>query len=64
GMPVLASDPTAEVSRKLAACLLEYLPDAERAKANEGLDQPVKAQSRFKRFGRGLHLAGAGNASS
>jgi pilus assembly protein CpaE len=63
GMPVLASDPTAEVSRKLAACLLEYLPDAERAKANEGLDQPVKTQSRFKLFGRGLHLAGAGNAS-
>jgi pilus assembly protein CpaE len=63
GMPVLASDPTAEVSRKLAACLLEYLPDAERAKANEGLEQPVKTQSRFKLFGRGLHLAGAGNAS-
>jgi pilus assembly protein CpaE len=63
GMPVLASDPTAEVSRKLAACLLEYLPDAERAKANDGLEQPVKTQSRFKLFGRGLHLAGAGNAS-
>jgi len=63
GMPVLASDPTAEVSRKLAACLLEYLPDAERAKANEGLEQPVKTQSRFKFFGKGLHLAGAGNAS-
>jgi pilus assembly protein CpaE len=64
GMPVLASDPTAEVSRKLAACLLEYLPDAERAKANEGFDHPVKTQSRFKLFGRGLHLAGAGNATS
>jgi pilus assembly protein CpaE len=64
GMPVLASDPTAEVSRKLAACLLEYLPDAERAKANEGLEQPVRTQSRFKLFGRSLHLAGAGNASS
>jgi pilus assembly protein CpaE len=63
GMPVLASDPTAEVSRKLAACLLEYLPDAERAKANEGLEQPVKTQSRFKFFGKNLHLAGAGNAS-
>jgi pilus assembly protein CpaE len=58
GMPVLASDPTAEVSRKLAACLLEYLPDADRAKANEGLEQPVKNQGRFKLFGRGLHLAG------
>ena len=62
GMPVLASDPTSEVSRKLAACLLEYLPDAERAKANAGLEQPVKNQSRFKLFGRNLHLA-AGNAS-
>jgi pilus assembly protein CpaE len=62
GMPVLASDPTAEVSRKLAACLLEYLPDAERAKANEGLEQPVKNQGRFKLFGRNLHLA-AGNIS-
>jgi pilus assembly protein CpaE len=62
GMPVLASDPTAEVSRKLAACLLEYLPDADRAKANEGLEQPVKNQGRFKLFGRTLHLA-AGNAS-
>ena len=62
GMPVLASDPTAEVSRKLAACLLEYLPDADRAKANEGLEAPVKNQGRFKLFGRGLHLA-TGNAS-
>jgi pilus assembly protein CpaE len=62
GMPVLASDPTAEVSRKLAACLLEYLPDAERAKANECLEQPAKNQSRFKLFGRNLHLA-VGNAS-
>jgi len=63
GMPVLASDPTAEVSRKLAACLLEYLPDAERAKANEGFDQPVKNPSRFKLFGRSLSLTPAGNAS-
>jgi len=62
GMPVLASDPTAEVSRKLAACLLDYLPDAERAKANEGLEAPVRNQGRFKLFGRGLHLA-AGNMS-
>jgi pilus assembly protein CpaE len=57
GMPVLASDPTAEVSRKLAACLLEYLPDAARAKANEGFEQPVKNQGRFKLFGRALHMA-------
>jgi len=62
GMPVLASDPTAEVSRKLAACLLDYLPDAERAKANEGLEAPVRTPGRFKLFGRNLHLA-AGNAS-
>jgi pilus assembly protein CpaE len=63
GMPVLASDPTSEVSRKLAACLLEYLPDADRARANNGFEQPVKAQSRFKLFGRNLHLTTAGNAS-
>jgi pilus assembly protein CpaE len=62
GMPVLASDPTSEVSRKLAACLLEYLPDSDRARANEGIEQPVKNQGRFKLFGRNLHLA-AGNAS-
>ena len=62
GMPVLASDPTAEVSRKLAACLLEYLPDAERARANEGLEAPVRNPGRFKLFGRSLHLA-AGNLS-
>jgi pilus assembly protein CpaE len=58
GMPVLASDPTAEVSRKLAACLLEYLPDADRARANSGLEQPVKPQNRFKLFGRNLLAAG------
>ncbi|HZI37490.1 MAG TPA: AAA family ATPase [Acidimicrobiia bacterium] len=52
GMPLLASDPTTEVSRKLAACLLEYLPDAERAKAKEGREAPAKSQSLFKRFGR------------
>jgi hypothetical protein len=63
GMPVLASDPTAEVSRKLAACLLEYLPEAERAKANDNLETPVKSPSRFKLFGRAMHLTTAGNAS-
>jgi pilus assembly protein CpaE len=63
GMPVLASDPTAEVSRKLAACLLEYLPDAERARvADAGLEPPVKAPGRFKFFGKALQLA-SGNAS-
>jgi pilus assembly protein CpaE len=63
GMPVLASDPTAEVSRKLAACLLEYLPDADRAKAGAGLEAPVKSQGRFKLFGRGLHLANTGTGA-
>ncbi len=59
GMPVLASDPTAEVSRKLAACLVEYLPDAERGRASEQLEQPAKVQGRFKLFGRSLNLAGS-----
>jgi pilus assembly protein CpaE len=63
GMPVLASDPTAEVSRKLAACLLNYLPDGDRARANEGLDQPAKNPGRFKLFGRSLSLTTAGNGS-
>ena len=36
GMPVLASDPTSEVSRKLAACLLEYLPDARAGQGQRG----------------------------
>jgi pilus assembly protein CpaE len=63
GMPVLASDPTSEVSRKLAACLLNYLPDGDRARANEGLDQPAKNSGRFKLFGRSLSLTTAGNAS-
>jgi pilus assembly protein CpaE len=62
GMPVLAADPTAEVSRKLANCLVEYLPDAERSRAAEQLDQPAKTQSRFKLFGRALNLA-PGSAS-
>ena len=63
GMPVLASDPTSEVSRKLAACLLEYLPEAERAKAHDGFETPVKSPGRFKLFGRAMHLTTAGNAS-
>jgi pilus assembly protein CpaE len=57
GMPVLAADPTAEVSRKLAACLVEYLPDAERSQAADLLDQPAKSQGRFKLFGKALNLA-------
>jgi pilus assembly protein CpaE len=59
GMPVLASDPTSEVSRKLAASLIEFLPEADRAGA--GAVEPVKPVSRFKLFGR--HSLGVGNAS-
>jgi len=61
GMPVLASDPGSEVSRKLAACLVELLPEGERAKAAEQLE-PVKPPSRLRFFNRNLHLA-AGSAS-
>jgi pilus assembly protein CpaE len=61
GMPVLASDPGAEVSRKLAACLLELLPEGDRARATEQLE-PVKAPSRLKFFNRNQHQT-AGNAS-
>ncbi|HYT39158.1 MAG TPA: AAA family ATPase [Acidimicrobiia bacterium] len=60
GMPVIASDPTAEVSRKLAACLLELLPEGERSRASDQLEQPVKAPNRFKLFGRGMHLVTGG----
>jgi pilus assembly protein CpaE len=62
GMPVLASDPTSEVSRKLAACLVALLPESERARATDTLDQPVKPSNRFKLFGRSMSLA-AGGAS-
>jgi len=57
GMPVIASDPGSEVARKLAACLLEYLPEGERAKAAQQIDQPAKSPARFKLFGRSLHFA-------
>ncbi len=56
GMPVLASDPTAEVSRKLAASLIEYLPEGERP--SNGDLEPAKAPSRFKLFGRNQVAAG------
>ena len=62
GMPVIASDATSEVARKLAACLLEYLPESDRAKAALQMDQPVKSPSRLKLFGRSLHFAN-GSAS-
>ena len=62
GMPVIASDPASEVSRKVVACLLEYLPESDRAKAAEQLEAPVKSPSRLKLFGRNLPLA-AGGAS-
>ncbi len=56
GMPVLASDPTAEVSRKLAASLVEFLPEADRARAGDL--EPVKPPSRFRLFGRNNANAG------
>ena len=59
GMPVLASDPTAEVSRKLAASLVEFLPEADRS--NAGDLPPVKTSSKFRLFGR--HHAPAGSPS-
>jgi pilus assembly protein CpaE len=52
GMPVIASDPASEVSRKLNTCLLEYLPEADKAKAQILSEAPAKAPSRFKLFGR------------
>lgn len=56
GMPVLASDPTSEVSRKLAASLVEFLPEADRARATEA--EPVKSGSKFRLFGRNQAVAG------
>jgi pilus assembly protein CpaE len=50
GMPVLASDATSEVARKLATCLAEYLPEGDRPTGNEF--EPVKTGGRFKLFGR------------
>jgi pilus assembly protein CpaE len=62
GMPVLASDPTSEVARKLAACLVEFLPEADRAQATERLE-PARPAGLWNRIlGRHLHLAG-GSAS-
>ncbi|MGH8991264.1 MAG: AAA family ATPase [Acidimicrobiia bacterium] len=57
GMPVLASDPSSEVSRKLAACLAEYLPEGDRPSGNEF--EAVKAPSRFRLFGRNQTVAGS-----
>jgi pilus assembly protein CpaE len=59
GMPVLSSDPTAEVSRKLAACLAEYLPEGDRARMVDA--EPVKPATRFRLFSR--QNAFLGNAS-
>jgi pilus assembly protein CpaE len=57
GMPVIASDPASEVSRKLVASLAEYLPEGERPTGNDF--EPVKAPSRFKLFGRNQVAAGS-----
>ncbi|HLF41338.1 MAG TPA: AAA family ATPase [Acidimicrobiia bacterium] len=59
GMPVIASDPTAEVSRKLSTCLVELLPEGERAQASAQMET-VKAPSRFKFFSRNLKFATGG----
>ncbi|MGH9042805.1 MAG: AAA family ATPase [Acidimicrobiia bacterium] len=56
GMPVLSSDPTSEVSRKLAASLVEFLPEGDRARVAE--IEPVKPPSRFRLFGRNQAAAG------
>jgi pilus assembly protein CpaE len=60
GMPVLASDPGSEVSRKLAACLLELLPDGQRAAASGQIEpaQPAGWWSRV--FGRKALVSGSG----
>ena len=51
GMPVLGSDPTSEVSRKLAAGLVDFLPEHLRQKAEEV--EITKQTGRFNRlFGR------------
>ncbi|MGH9281953.1 MAG: AAA family ATPase [Acidimicrobiales bacterium] len=56
GMPVLASDPGSEVSRKLAASLIEFLPEGDRSKVSDL--EPVKPPSRFRLFGRNQAAAG------
>jgi Flp pilus assembly CpaE family ATPase len=58
GMPVLASDATSEVARKLATCLAEYLPEGDRPTGNEF--EPAKTGGRFKLFGRNQVSAGSG----
>lgn len=48
GMPVLASDPSSEVSRKLAAGLVDFLPEGDRQRAIEG--EPAKPSHKLSRF--------------
>jgi pilus assembly protein CpaE len=57
GMPVIASDSGSEVARKVVACLMEFLPESDRARAAEQLEAPAKAPGRFKLRGRKLDLA-------
>ena len=60
GMPVIASDPACDISRKVVAALLEYLPEGDRAKAAEQLEPVAKSPSRLKLFGRGVRVAANG----
>ncbi len=62
GMPVISSDPGSEVSRKLNACFMEFLPEADRTRASENMDTPSKNQGRFKFFGRTANIS-AGSVS-
>jgi pilus assembly protein CpaE len=48
GMPVLASDPTSEVSRKLAAGLVDFLPETDRDRVSD--NEPAKQPHRLSRF--------------
>jgi pilus assembly protein CpaE len=59
GMPVLASDPGSEVSRKLANCLLALLPEGQRAQASDQLE-PVQPAGWWSRvFGRRALVSGS-----
>ena len=48
GMPVIASDPSSEVSRKLNDCLVELLPEGDRARMGEQVE-PAAGSNAAKR---------------
>lgn len=63
GMPILASIPAAEVSRRLAAGLVDLLPEDARAAAERPVADPAHQPSRLARFlRRQPELAPAGGA--